>query len=338
MGHYLKKAGLFLVLAFSGCQAFAAYLPGATEGTQLGVKADADQIAAALGAQTATVTGTITTQNLNPTGTATAGSAVEITLSNTGVTGVQVTGSYTAANGLSFYGTIDGTNYTAISGPSCLYSGSTQSPIPFGYIGNGGTGTYMVIAPGFKKLRITSTGAVSGTATITMNASIAPITGNMLTSFVTTQTLLANRVFKSGTVTQAAGGAGTYATIQFYNPAGSGVTGWFAVGILNAWAASGTVALRYNASARATNVGAGTNWLPGGANSSVIIYKEAIASLPTDYNYGPLAVSASYTGTSMLGIGTNLYFIPEGQGIEIIQQTANVALNAFAVWGEYPNK
>lgn len=112
----------------------------------------------------ATASGTITTQNLVPTGTATAGSAVEIATTGVGTVTIQVTGTYTGA--LSPQVTTDGTTWVTQTSTSTLLKmsdGTTSATIT-----SGSTGIWQVEVNGHLKFRITGLAAMTGTATITM--------------------------------------------------------------------------------------------------------------------------------------------------------------------------
>lgn len=115
--------------------------------------------------------GNITTQNLNPTtGTPTAGSFVQIALNGQNSVGVQISGTYTGA--LQAQVSIDGVNW-AIMGIVMTVAGVVQGS-------SFGSGINAVIAAqvtGSKMFRIAAnTGAVTGTAVITLNASVATTT------------------------------------------------------------------------------------------------------------------------------------------------------------------
>ena len=110
-------------------------------------------------------TGTITTQNLVPAGTATAGSAVEIVLNGASGLQVQITGTYTGV--LSLQVTVNGTNWITVGG------------IPFININTGGylasitsalQGIFKSEVAGALKARITGLAAMTGTATVTINS------------------------------------------------------------------------------------------------------------------------------------------------------------------------
>lgn len=350
----VKSILISLILLLSS-PAWATYLPGASEAKQdtgnaslstiasntTGVATAANQSTAngflstlATHALDATVSGSITTQNLTPTGTPTAGSAVEMSVNGTGQFAVQVTGTYTAAGGLSIYGTVNGSDYALFSGPSFLAT-SQGLYIPNGKIASGGTGIYYLSIPmGITKVSITAAGAVTGTASISMKTS--PGAPMLYGTYSTPLLAMTGHSFVTKAYTCAAGGAGTYCVVQIWNPVGSGVTAW--MNVYGGWAASGTVGLRYNNAARATLVGNATASVPGFSNSTTELRTEAINSLPSDYLYGPISVGTAFAGTSLLGYATAQYCIPEGYGLEIVQQTANVALNAAGQYFEIPNR
>jgi hypothetical protein len=109
------------------------------------------------------ITGTITTQNLVPTGAATAGSAVEVDCNNIATLVIQTVGTYTGA--LSLQTTVNGTSWVTVSGTPFL---------------NKNTGTYLatitsalesvfqVDVSGFVKARVTALAAVTGTASVSV--------------------------------------------------------------------------------------------------------------------------------------------------------------------------
>jgi hypothetical protein len=111
--------------------------------------------------------GNITTQNLNATGAATAGSAVVLASLQGMASGiVNVSGTYTAVNGLNLQGTIDEVNWITLN--SSLVNettGATVLAIP-----SGATGAWAFDAGVYKSMRIVAIGAVTGTAVVTMRA------------------------------------------------------------------------------------------------------------------------------------------------------------------------
>lgn len=133
---------------------------------------------ASFGVQMVSSTGTITTQNLAPTGTATAGSAVELSLSGQQVASIAVTGTYTGALSVQYSG----------DGPSAVWVLLNDGNIKdlngglYNFsIASGLTGIWAIPVYG-KKVRITALAAVTGTATITIAASsgiLAPANQNI---------------------------------------------------------------------------------------------------------------------------------------------------------------
>ena len=114
-----------------------------------------------------TASGNITTQNLVPAGVATAGSSVELTLVNAASLSIQVTGTYTGA--LSLQATIDNTNWITLGGTPLLnintggYLASITSALQ---------SIFQAECNGFIKVRITALAAVTGTAAISLRASM----------------------------------------------------------------------------------------------------------------------------------------------------------------------
>ena len=117
----------------------------------------------------AAATNTITTQNLNPsTGTATAHSSVQIPI-NPGSNGVLITisGTWTCVGGLIPQTSLDGVTWQTQSSATFLtYQDGTGSAT----ISSGATGqwTCFPVGPGF--FRLSANGAVTGTATVTLDA------------------------------------------------------------------------------------------------------------------------------------------------------------------------
>ena len=109
--------------------------------------------------------GTITTQNLVPAGAATAGSAVAVTLNGANTLGVQVTGTYTGA--LSLQGTMDGVNWVTVGGIPFinLNTGGSLATIPSAL-----QSIFQADVGGFVQARITGLAAMTGTATVTLQA------------------------------------------------------------------------------------------------------------------------------------------------------------------------
>lgn len=112
-----------------------------------------------------TATGTITIQNSVPAGTATANSAVEITLNGNTTLSVQTTGTYTGA--LSLQVTVDGTNWITLGGIPFL---NINTGVSSATIVSATQGIFQTDVAGATKARITALAAVTGTATVTLRA------------------------------------------------------------------------------------------------------------------------------------------------------------------------
>lgn len=169
-----------------------------------------------------TSSGSITTQNLVPAGTATASSSVSTGAMNGQTTmTIQVTGTYTGA--LSLQGTIDGTNWVTCGG---LVFSNINTSAQTATITSGSVGIWQADISGFSQARLTALSAVTGTATIAIRSTIAvafvgldvalPTGSNTIgaisnTSFTATQATGTNlhTVVDSGTVTANAG-TGTF--------------------------------------------------------------------------------------------------------------------------------
>ncbi len=126
----------------------------------------------------ATASGNITTQNLVPLGTATASSAVEVTIANNGSSAMaQVTGTYTGALTAQF--TVDGSVWVSMSSILILNTalGTYSSTISSGTVG-----IFLIPVAGFTKMRISANAAVTGTAVVTIRAS-AGYTPTQLASY-----------------------------------------------------------------------------------------------------------------------------------------------------------
>lgn len=142
---------------------------------------------------TESASGTITTQNLVPTGAATAGSAVEITLNGAATLTTQVTGTYTGAQSLQV--TRDGSTWVTKGGNVFLNdnTGGFLSTITSAL-----QSCFQSDVAGYVKARVTALAAVTGTATISLGTSLAP-------AFVAVDTPLVAGAAALGSVTLGAG-------------------------------------------------------------------------------------------------------------------------------------
>jgi hypothetical protein len=133
----------------------------------LAVALASDQSAIPVSSVDPTASGSITTQNLNATsGVATAGSTVAVTLAGQTTLAIQVTGVYTGA--LTVQGTIDGTNWVAISSVMNNNTGGLLATITSAL-----QSIFQVVVGGYAQVRVTALAAVTGTATVTLRASNA---------------------------------------------------------------------------------------------------------------------------------------------------------------------
>jgi hypothetical protein len=115
-------------------------------------------------------TGTITTQNLNGnTGTGTVGSYVAVSLNGQNTVAVQITGSYSSS--FVVQGTVDGTNW--VNYTFAVQTGSTTNVAPSASISTAFVGIMQVQCSGLSSLRIVASNAITGSATVTLRASVA---------------------------------------------------------------------------------------------------------------------------------------------------------------------
>lgn len=112
--------------------------------------------------------GAITTQNLVPAGTATAGSAVQLDAADGLQNGaVQVSGVYTGA--LSLQATVDGANWVTVGGGIAFFNPATAANSDT--IASASNGIWLIDLAGFRSVRVTGLAAMTGTATVTLRAS-----------------------------------------------------------------------------------------------------------------------------------------------------------------------
>lgn len=142
-------------------------------------------------------TGNITTQNLVPAGTATASSAVEIAMAGRAGVVIQTTGTYTGA--LSIQGTVNGTVWVTMSDASLLKN--VNSGAYAATIASATQGIFILNAPGYVKVRVTGLAAMSGTATVTINANAAPNMTVLASALPAGSAALGSVTVASGTIT-----------------------------------------------------------------------------------------------------------------------------------------
>lgn len=137
-----------------------------TEGNQVALSTDLSGNTRIV-ANDETASGNITTQNLVPTGTATANSAVEISIVGKSTVAIQVTGTYTGA--LTPQVTVNGTTWVTAAGASVLINMATGAYSAT--IASATQGIFIFDCAGFNKFRISANAAVTGTAAVTLRAS-----------------------------------------------------------------------------------------------------------------------------------------------------------------------
>lgn len=142
----------------------------------------------------------ITTQNLAPTGTATANSAAELPgLMDEGEVAIQVTGTYTGA--LTPQGTVDGSTWVDLSGVTDAATGTSSATIA-----SGATGIYRADTSGLAAFRLSANAAVTGTATVTTKSITGPASSGGASGLSTATVELAGGG-TSSTVTNVAASA-----------------------------------------------------------------------------------------------------------------------------------
>jgi hypothetical protein len=115
-----------------------------------------------------TATGTISTQNLVPAGTATANSTVEITLgAGQNTLAIQTVGTYTGA--LTLQGTVDGTNWVSFAGTPIL---NANTGLWLATITSALQSVFFAKCSGFTKMRISANAAVTGSVVVSIGASV----------------------------------------------------------------------------------------------------------------------------------------------------------------------
>jgi len=126
----------------------------------------------AVHAQVPSTSGNITTQNLAATGACTAGSCVEIEMTDRGTVTVQVTDTYTGA--LSGQVTTNGATWITLA--PTPFTPAVATGTPTATIASAATGAWQVsAAAGYFKFRLIALAAVTGTARITLQTSAVSI-------------------------------------------------------------------------------------------------------------------------------------------------------------------
>ena len=150
-----------------------AYIPPnvngqATSANSAPVVIASDQVIKVVNTDVIVLATSITTQNLVPAGAATAGSAVEISLNGDATLTTQITGTYTGA--LSLQVTVNGTTWVTVGGTPFI---NLNTSTYLASITSALTSVFQSEVAGFFKARITALAAVTGTATVNLQASSA---------------------------------------------------------------------------------------------------------------------------------------------------------------------
>ncbi len=157
---------------FASIEALEAYLLPYTDGEQSALtNAELRASAVSIISTPVSAGGSITTQNLAPTGTATAGSAIEIDLNGMSQLAIQTEGTYTGA--LSIQVT-NGTRWETVTATllNNFLAGTWSATISSGTVG-----VFIMDVSAFKKVRLTALAAVTGSASILMRAISTSMTG-----------------------------------------------------------------------------------------------------------------------------------------------------------------
>jgi hypothetical protein len=145
-----------------------------TKAGSVSVAIASDQGAISTSQPDAATSGTITTQNLNPnTGVATTNSTVSTGVMNAvGAVGIQVTGTYTGA--LTPQVSVDGVNWIAVGAIQNIATGALSTTIP-----SATQGIFICDVAGNQLFRLSANAAVTGTATVTLRASVRDALGGI---------------------------------------------------------------------------------------------------------------------------------------------------------------
>jgi hypothetical protein len=161
--------------------------------------------------------------------------------------------------------------------------------------------------------------AVSGTNPVPMAA-------------LTQGSAIASRSFQ-GTASASAVAA-TFATVQLFNPLGSGRT--VVVSQINAAVgAASIVRMVFQSSNRTTSAGSAPNVKASGSASAAVMYTDNIGALVAGiYRFSDSSIISTTVQGSPL-VNTVSYVLPPGQGIEVECETANTALSVIFMFSEF---
>jgi hypothetical protein len=244
-------------------------------------------------------TGTITTQNLNPTGVATAGSAVEITLNGAAGIAVQTVGTFTGA--LTAQVTIDGVNWISVGGTAVniITTKNMQQNIA-----SNSNSIFQFQTMGATRARITPISAFTGSVAVFINA-----VAN--TSSVAIDTQLVTGGNTIGFVNQGSTTAGTAWLANPLNPTVSLIATDAGAKIVSFNGATQTNATAIGVQV-VFNVGTVTGTLPtmicklqGSADSGTTWFDIPSATTPTLIATGVYGIMLHYGVSPVAGVATS---------------------------------
>jgi len=238
------------------------------------------------------------------------GNGIDFTVDGYGVSMLQVTGTFSAT--ITFYGSIDGTNFVAIS----------ATDTNTGAIGTTATaaGIFRVNCAGYQKVRAVISGYASGTITVTGRAlAVAGTQSSMLLSGRTTQVAIASALrtaTASANIPVPAGVKGAIITMYV-----SAITGTFSAGqgvylLTAAGAGLGSYfTAKMVSTATTTQYSRQTHiWYPGAVEGNAVDYGTVYTHKVTGLSPQPLMeIAMNITGTFDTGQGItaqiDVYFI-----------------------------
>lgn len=263
------------------------------------------------------VSGSITTQNLVVGGACTTGSCVEADVLTAGAATVQVTGTYTAAGGLTAQVTTNGTTWVSLCSSSCT---STFTRLTTGVasaaITSGQEDVYTVSFPaGARRVRIHAAGAVTGTAVVTIQRAELPAGASTTVSGGAGDASAANQVT----------GNASLASIDGKLVGGAGAVG---ATVLRTTQASDSPLV---AALGATSDAAATQGSTGTVSAKL---REMSASLGTiNTSLGTLNTSVNATTTQLPADGTGQVTMANSFPVVLASDQSAVALHGHGATG-----
>lgn len=240
------------------------------------------------------VTGSITTQNLNPlTGVPTAGSFVRLDLNNQSTVAIDVSGTYTGALSVQ-YSTDGGSTWVTITSTLALTLQTTSAKSAT--IASASVGKWTMNVSGWESVRVSGLAAMTGTAAVRMKA----VSGAELIGFdeaLPTGANVIGAVTQSGTWTAQIGNTANTTPILANGLIPVGTT----TGDTGAKVATGNGATLTNVNAKGVqciiNMGA-----VSGTTPTAVIKLQGSSDAGTTWIDIPGATTASLTATGVYGI------------------------------------